>query len=313
MFLKDKITFLKQKSELINQCRVFFLEKGYWEAETPIISRFASIEEHIDSVPAYPLGDNKQSLYLVTSPEYFMKRLIAHGAGDCFQISKVFRQCEIGDLHNPEFTMLEWYKMNCDTDQLIDEIDELISLILKTKGHQKITYHDLFRQYTDVELDEFTLAMLPKLAGASSAEVSDQMVTKQEGVDYVFSFLIQPQLGWDQLLFVTDFPKDQASLALINMDGKTAQRFEAFYRGVELCNGYAELVDSDLLSDRFDEINQKRAILGKNTYEPDHELLNDLKGDFPPCCGVALGLDRLIMLALKQEKLSSVLAFPLEN
>ncbi|KAK3606909.1 hypothetical protein CHS0354_018505 [Potamilus streckersoni] len=280
--------------------------------ETPFLTSFPSLEVYIESVPATPFA-SKPVRYLRTSPEYEMKRLLCEGAGKIFQLCRCFRQDEFGTIHNPEFTMLEWYAPDMPLDGIIAETDDLLQEIIGCGSGEIINYNELFIRYTGYTPSDIDFSLFRTLCTAHNLTVPsslDASADPDEYLHFLMGLLIEPQIGQERPIFVRDFPLSQAALAQLNADGQTAARFEAYYKGVELCNGYQEINSYEEQYTRFKELAAKRKALGKTEYLPDTFFLEALKtGNMPPCSGNALGVDRLIMLALNKSSLADITAF----
>jgi len=266
-------------------------------------------------------------LFLQTSPEYAMKRLLAAGSGDVFQICRAFRNAERGRHHNPEFTMLEWYRVGFDHHLLMDEVGELLTLLLSQvragaspdepallqASPERCRYRDLFRQELGVDPLTASDSALEALAGAD-AHVADGH--RDDLLALLLTRDIEPSLPSGRLVFVHDYPPSQAALArtAIDQEGDSvASRFEVYLNGSELANGFHELENSEEQAARFAKDNRARGIRGLESIEPDTRLLAALEAGFPDCAGVAVGLDRVIMLAARAESLDEVIAFPIER
>ncbi len=269
--LTNKIDLLIDRASLFSKCRSFFAERGVIEVDVPILSREASVDTHIDLITATCC--HKKS-FLHSSPEYGMKKLLSQGMGDIYQLSHVFRDGEEGSRHLPEFTMVEWYRVNCSFRELIQETTEFIFLFLGELPVSFVTYEEVFKTYT----------------GYSFMESPDR--------DHDLAFCIEPQLGKNELTILYDFPSDAAALAkVIEKEGKeVALRFEVFYQGIEIANGYDELLNAEEQRQRLLSANKKRREFGKEEYPIDHDFLEALERGMPACCGVAVGFDRLMML-----------------
>jgi elongation factor P--(R)-beta-lysine ligase len=276
--------------------RAFFASKGVLEVDTPILSKAAPIATQIEVMAVHFANGEKG--YLHTSPEYAMKKLLAEHPIDIYQLSHVFREGEISDRHNPEFTMVEWYRMGFDLDDLLKEAMEFIELFIGPQEMLVFTYRDLFLKYCGI--DPFT-------------------VTAKEGwsadtwLDYKMSFEIQPQMKG--LTVVRSFPASQASLARLKQEGPhlVAERFEIYYNGLELANGFYELTDPVEQRARFENDLKERDELGKPSLPIDEEFLQALEKGLPACSGVAVGFDRLLMLKQQAKSLKDVILFPWDN
>ena len=281
------------------------------EVETPILHTAGNPDPNIQSLTTMvnlPFTDGKQAYYLHTSPEFAMKRLLAAGYGSIYQISRVFRDHEAGRLHQPEFTMLEWYRPGLDHHGLMHEMDELlIELGLQTGGRE--TYAAVFERYCRCNPHTCELDDLREQAGSLGFDAAgaDRPVL----LDLIFSHAVAPRLGLEQPLFVYDYPVCQAALArLREPDRGVAERFELFIDGFEIANGYNELNDLVEVNNRFESENETRRARGQESVAIDRELLQALAAGLPPCAGVALGLDRLLMTITGSKDISDVIAFP---
>lgn len=302
------------RAGILNKIRQFFLNRNVMEVDTPLLSRGVSTDCHLDvfSSKFHPDGytDSPKSttLYLQTSPELLMKRLLADGFPDMYQICKVFRNGEHGRIHNPEFTMLEWYRLNFGMHELINETAELFREVLGEHAVVKSSYRDLFFKHTGLDPLESTDRELLSFCRSKNSE-PPPCPSKSDILNYMMSEFVEPGMPEDTFLFVHDFPAEQAILAVLNPgDKRTAFRFECYFNGVELCNGFEELNDPQENRKRMAEENEKRSSIHKPTLPIDENFLNSLK-DLPPCSGVAVGLDRLILLASGRKNLENVVSF----
>jgi lysyl-tRNA synthetase class 2 len=305
------ITTLKHRAEIVEKIRHFFRERYVIEVETPVLSKHTVTDVHLHSLSTiYP--DNKEKYYFQTSPEYHMKRLLAAGSGSIFQICKSFRVDESGRLHNPEFTMLEWYRINFDHHQLMDEIAQLLNVILLVETVERYTYQQIFQDYLQCDplmasVDD--LKDLRKQYSLNTPELGDD---KDAWLMLLFSHLIEPQL--QKPTFIYDFPASQAALAKLNKrDKRVADRFELYIDGMEIANGFNELSNVREQRSRFKQDQKKRKSMGYEAIEIDERFLSALSEGFPSCSGVALGVDRLVMLALKKNHINEVITFPFES
>lgn len=304
---------LRQRGALFSYIRDFFQQRKVLEVDTAVLSACAVSDPFIDSMEVC-YSPNK-ILYLQSSPEYAMKRLLATGIGSIYQMGKVFRNAEYGRKHNPEFTLLEWYRPNFDINSLIDEITDLISPILDLTKVEKITYSDLFKQYLGFRPETTEIAILKDIT-RSKFEVNIEDDDPDTWLNLLMSNVIEPELANAEAVFVTEYPASQAALAQI-YKGATgypvAARFELFVRGVELANGYQELTDWQEQKNRLEADQRKRAELDLPQRPLDLRLVAALQHGIPDCAGVALGVDRLLMLALKANSLAEVLPFDLSR
>lgn len=301
---------LRERAKFLQCIRQFFDERGLMEVDTPLLSQSVVTAPHLASF-------HINGRYLQTSPEYAMKRLLSAGSGSIYYLGKAFRQEEVGKRHNPEFTMLEWYRIGWDHLQLIEEVDALLQTLLGTQKAQVITYAALFQQYYGINPHLETITQLQQIAIAEGwidrAHLPE--MDKDGWLDLIISHGIEPYLGQPQPTVVIDFPASQASLAQKRkIDGyEVASRFEFYYGGVELANGYHELGCAKELKLRFQEDLEKRKSLGLCELPIDEALLSAMEAGFPPCAGVAIGVDRLLMLKLQEKNIANVLPFGWEN
>ena len=301
---------LKARASLLQDIREYFSEQGVMEVETPLISATGNTDPELQSIRT------DSGAYLRTSPEFPLKRLLAAGSGDIYELGRVFRAGESGRSHNPEFTMLEWYREGFSYYQLMDEVALLVRRCGGGKFDQwpvqKLSYRELFLQY--LELDPFT-ADSPALGAVARQRGSDD-IDRERGqwLDLLLSMVIQPALPAENLTFVCDFPAEQAALARIRPGSpRLAERFELYLGCTELANGYQELTDAKEQQQRFDKENVLREERGLPRVTTDHHLVAALEHGLPECSGVALGVDRLLMAVCGVDTLSEVIAFPLSH
>lgn len=306
------------RAHLYAQVRAFFAERKVLEVETPILARYgvSDVNLHsfrLDAAPA--TGYAGGPLYLQTSPEYAMKRLLASGSGCIYQISRVFREGERGPRHNPEFSMLEWYRVGFNDQQLMDEVEALLLRLLPQARFQRLSYRQLFIRI--LGLDPFTAALadLQQCAAAWLAQPLAKALPRDDLLDVCMTHAIEPALAAMGAVWVQDYPASQAALARTRwQEGhEVAHRFELYLDGLELCNGYWELTDSKEQQARFAANNQQRHAQGLPAVAQDACLLDALKAGMPDCAGVALGLDRLLMRMLNSQCIDAVLNFPIER
>lgn len=302
---------LKARAELYAQLRAFFFSRNVLEVETPVISSAGSTDPYLDSLRI----EEGQTRFLQTSPEFAMKRLLASGIGDIYQICKSFRRNEFGGRHNPEFTMLEWYRVGWSLQDLMAEISELVCGVLDCAMPQQITYKEAFVEVLGLNPfkaneDELRSACRDN-AGFDAGELD-----RDGCLDLLMSHCIEPGLGRDAPCFVLDYPASQASLARVvnDSDGnQIGKRAELYFKGIELANAYDELTNADEQQARFKGDRKLRQELGLSDVNADENLIAALGHGLPECAGVALGVDRLLMLKLGVERLSDVLAFPYDR
>ena len=298
----------------MDRTRAFFAARGLLEVETPMLSAAAPTDPHIHSLATSLRGVGARFLH--TSPEFPMKRLLAAGFGDCWQACRVFRDGEVGRLHNPEFTLVEWYRVGWDDAALMDEVEAFVRTALagyRTLGPgERVTYADAFLRATGVAHLEADADACARIAAGAGVQAPAGL-TLPQWHDLIVGAVAMPMLGCDGLCFITDFPAEQAALAKLRGRPPVAARFELVIDGVELANGYHELTDAREQSARFHADNAARAAFGSPTMPVDPYLIAALEHGLPDCAGVALGFDRLAMLALGADHIAEVLAFPADR
>lgn len=306
---------LHARAELLAQVREFFAQRGVLEAQTPLLSAAGGTDPNLDSLRVE--SDSLGTGYLITSPEFAMKRLLAAYGEAVYQICPVFREGEQGRLHNPEFTLLEWYRPGFDHHRLMDETEALLGELLEPEGQtERITYRDAFVSTAGIDPHSADLAALRKtLSTQGIAEpIGIDAEDRDAWLDLLMGAVVAPRLGKDGLCFICDYPASQAILARIKHgDPPVAERFEVFYRGVELANGFHELTDAVELRQRFEAERDSRQAQNRICPPIDAALLNALEHGLPDCAGVALGLDRVLMLKLSLDSLAETLAFPIDR
>lgn len=309
---------LRARAKMYSQIRQFFNERNVLEVETPVLSSAGVTDVHLASICAHRnLGGKLNHHYLQTSPEFAMKRLLASGSGAIYQICKVFRDDEHGKKHNSEFTMLEWYRPHFSLKDLMHETADLLQVCLSDKFTEirpiVLSYKHAFQDRLDLNPLKATLQELRETTKRVGIHI-DLGDDRLAYMDLLFSHIVEPSLGFDTPIFLTDFPPEMASLAKtrIDEDGEeVAARFEVYIEGLELANAYDELVDADVLRYRFAEDNNAREKEGLVRMPIDEYLLAALP-NMPPCAGIALGIDRLLMVAQSKFKISDVITFPAE-
>ncbi|WP_027961295.1 EF-P lysine aminoacylase EpmA [Halomonas halodenitrificans] len=309
------IATLRQRARCFALVRAFFAERDVWEVETPVLGHGGSTEVHLASLSTEAITSaGRERLWLQTSPEFAMKRLLAAGSGPIFQLARSFRDGEVGRRHNLEFTMLEWYRPGFGLEALIEETAALVTRVLdRDPGPlRRRRYRELFREALGIDPFTEPLEALRRLAGERGG-LSMADSDRDGCLDLLMSFVIEPTLGRDGLDAVVDYPASQAALARHHRDpedgARVASRFELYLDGVELANGYDELTDAVEQRVRFTEDNLARRELGLPEVDVDARLLAALESGLPEGSGVALGLDRLIQLALSKESVAEVIAF----
>ncbi|QCI20700.1 elongation factor P--(R)-beta-lysine ligase [Buchnera aphidicola (Brachycaudus cardui)] len=309
---------LIKRSKIISDIRLFFLERNIMEVETPILSRSTVTDVNLIPFKTNYFSLNhvdKLKLWLITSPEYHMKRLLAAESGPIYQICHSFRNKELGEYHNPEFTILEWYQPYYSMKKLIAEIDTLLQRILNYKKSDKISYQKIFIKSLQVDPLNTNLLELRQLSKQLKLDhLTDSENDLNKLIQLFFTLEIEPNLGKKKPLFVYHFPAEQASLAAINAkDSRISERFEFFFQGIELGNGFYELTDFNEQKNRFLQDNKRRQSMNLPVQKIDTYFLSALSYGLSPCAGVAIGLDRLIMLALNEKSISQVISFPLDR
>ena len=302
---------LAARADLLQALRRFFSDRDVMEVETPLLSQGTVPDPGIDIFKLPGEGDEPDR-YLQTSPESAMKRLLAAGSGDIFQICKAFRQGEAGRHHNPEFTLLEWYRVGWDHAALMREVAELLGTILSLDGWQVWPYRALFVELLGVDpLDEQTrLTTLKDLAQSRVGSVPEGL-DRDAVLDLLMSHCIEPGISDWGVVFITDFPPSQAAMArsVSVDDADVAARFECYVHGQELANGYWEQVDADALSAQLQAENARRQQRGLPERPIDERLLAAHRHGLPECAGVALGVDRLLAVKLGAESLEEIISF----
>ncbi|MDA7773686.1 EF-P lysine aminoacylase EpmA [Pseudomonadales bacterium] len=307
---------LQQRSKIYRTIRRFFDDRGVVEVTTPVLGASGVSDLHIQSLS---LVDDGQSWFLQSSPEYSMKRLLASGSGSIYQICPAFRAGELGSKHNTEFSMLEWYRVGFSLEELVAEVATLLQQTLdvnqvQTSKFRFTTYRELFTSRFDVNPHDAGIETLRGLIFAENLASDhidniDDDATLNECLDLLFTRCIEP--GLDEPTFVLEFPAGQAALAKIVTNDHcdvVARRFELYWQGMELANGYDELTDPAELRQRFEKNNTQRVARGLIEMAPDKKLLASMS-ELPDCAGVAIGLDRLVMLLCGKTSIDEVLTF----
>lgn len=306
---------LRRRAEVVRRIREFFAERGVLEVETPLLGAATVTDLHLGSLETRcRVGSRSHRLFLQTSPEAAMKRLLAAGSGPIFQVSKAFRDGERGRFHNPEFTLLEWYRPGWDHHALMDEVEALTSAILGKRPARRMTLRRACREAAGVDPSTAADAALRQRCtelglGTEPAE----SLPREACIDLIVSLAVQPRLG-EGLVFLYDYPTSQAAMARLRPGQPgVAERFEVFVDGVEIANGYHELTDAAELRGRFERDRRRRCEAGLAVPPIDEKLLAALEHGLPACAGVAVGLDRLVMLEAGASSIGEVMAFTLEG
>ena len=315
-----RLDVLAARARVLAAIRGFFAEAGVLEVETPALSFAGSTDPALASLstrytgPAAPHG---ATLWLQTSPEFAMKRLLAAGSGSIWQLCKVFRDGERGSRHNPEFSLLEWYRPGLAMEALIDEVTALLRRVLGGDlREERLTYAAAFARALGIDPHRATVETLQAVAvtaGIAAVECL-RLADRDAWLDLLMTHGVEPALGADGITVVLDYPPSQAALARVRLgEQPVAERFEVYVRGVELANGFHELADAAEQRRRFEADNMRRRSAGLPEVPIDERLLAALEAGLPDCCGVALGVDRLVMLATGAQRIDEVVAFPLER
>jgi len=302
---------LRARASLLANIRAFFAERAVLEVETPLLCSRGITDPAIEPLSVNGgLSLGADSRYLQTSPEYAMKRLLAAGSGPIYQICKAFRDGEAGSRHNPEFTLLEWYRPGMDQHQLMAEVAALVCACLGERPWRALSYRELFQRSIGVDPFADTLASLQQ-AARERVDVGDLGGDRDLWLDLLLTHCVEPWLAQQGLCFVYDYPASQAALARLGeRDGYVVgERFELYVDGIELANGYHELADAAEQRARFEEDNRRRRARGQPERELDEALLAALEAGLPDCSGVALGVDRLLMLVTGETDIRRLLAF----
>jgi lysyl-tRNA synthetase class 2 len=308
---------LRRRAQLLRRVRSFFEDRDFLEVETPLLSHDTVIDRHLDPIPVRLLvdplrPDHGPLMWLQTSPEFGMKRMLASGARAIYQITRAFRGGECGALHNPEFTIVEWYRVGDRLPAGMDLLDELSQFLLGRGASERLTYADAFQRYVGLDphtcplVDLKTESCRRQLAAPADVATMD----RDAWLDLLLGECVEPHLGFDRPAILYDYPASQAALAQVRAGPPpVAERFELYVDGIELANGYHELTDAAVLQNRMAAANRARQEDGKISLPEDNRLLAAMQQGLPACTGVALGFDRLVMVATGATSLSEVMAF----
>lgn len=286
---------LQQKSAVLRNLREFFHERGVMEVQTPLMYHAPVTDPFLKN---FELAYQGKTHYLQTSPEYAMKRLLAEGSGPIYQICKAFRDEECGKIHSQEFTILEWYRPRFSEADLIAEVSDLMQQVLKCEPVEVVTYQSLFEEFLNLNPHQVKTSNLLDALNQQIELVGLDNPSRDDALMLLFSECIEPEIGHDKPIIVTDYPASQSALAKTKIvDGQSvAARFELYFKGIELANAYDEQNDSQLLRERFENDLAIRQELGLPQVPIDEELLK-VTDQMPAGCGIALGVDRLMMLS----------------
>jgi len=316
------LEMLKTKARLLSKLRSFFAEKNILEVQTPILSHAGNTEPTLESFVIQQHENPQQKIqpsFLNTSPEFAMKRLLAAGSGSIYQITPAFRQDEQGKKHNPEFTLLEWYRIDFDHHALMGEVNALVRFVadgvLSLERSQFYSYQDAMKKFADIDPFDSTNDELKAATVKAGIDVVGMDEASQDSwLDLLMSQVVEKNLPLNCPVFIYDYPASQAALAKIRKGSPdVAERFELYINGMELANGFHELRDAKEQAERFHNEQQQRQKTGQQGIPADHHLIDALKCGLPDCAGVAIGLDRLLMVLAKATHIDEVLTFPFER
>ncbi|WP_334048444.1 elongation factor P--(R)-beta-lysine ligase [Alteromonas gracilis] len=302
------------RAELLRTIREFFYARNVLEVDTALLSNGTVTDEHLDAFDTefnFAPSGKPTRLYLQTSPEYAMKRLLCADSGSIYQICKAFRHEGEGRWHNPEFTMLEWYRLGFDHFALMEEVDALLQETLATSPADKMTYQQAFQTYLNIDPLSAGDNVLLKAMEQQNIDIhAPQSLSDDSKLQLLFSYAIEPKIGIDKPCFIYNFPASQAALAKLSAaDERVAERFEVYYRGAELANGFNELSAASEQRQRFETDNEKRRAANLPVKPIDENFLSALDAGLPSCAGVALGIDRLLMLKTNATHIQEVINF----
>ncbi|QDU35900.1 Elongation factor P--(R)-beta-lysine ligase [Maioricimonas rarisocia] len=326
----DLVT-LRRRAILTQAVRTFFDRHGYWEVETPLLSRDICVDAWID--PFCLQGDGDGTLYLQTSPEFAMKRLLAAGADAIWQLTRSFRRGETGQYHNPEFAMLEWYRVGDDHHAQMTFVEALVRHVATqavefgaeaaplsrlTEPIRRLRYDEAFAEFAGSSVLQLEVVDLAELARTHDLVVPASLQQgegdRDDWLNLLLAEIVEPALASLGAVFLYDYPASQAALAKVSPGPPpVAERFELYLDGIEICNGYHELTEADELARRMQQQSDRRVAAGLPALPVESRLLQAMRKGLPNCAGVALGLDRLLMWALGAETLADVMPFPFDR
>jgi lysyl-tRNA synthetase class 2 len=316
---------LRERAELLARLRAFFDAREFLEVDTPLLSADTVVDLHIDPLAVNLFDDPRNPeqgtrYWLQTSPEFCMKRLLAAGSPPAiYQVCKAFRAAERGPLHNPEFTIVEWYRVGDDYESGIALLAELIQSLLNVPRVDRRSYRQAFLEHVGLDPHQATIEEFAAFAARDpTVQLADAAtIDRDQWLNYLLAQYVEPHLGRDAPEILCDFPASQAALARVralpDSSQRVAERFELYYRGIELANGYHELLDPNILEERNRTNNLARKKLGKQELPESSRMLDAMRSGLPPCVGVALGFDRLAMVACGAASIQEVLAFPIDR
>ena len=307
---------LRLRDELLRKLRAFFHQRGFIEVDTPLLSADVVVDRHLEPFAVeVPAGGGTRRMWLQTSPEFAMKRLLAAGGEAIFQVTHAFRQEERGPLHNPEFTMVEWYRRGDGLQEGMELLGQVSDALLARGPAELMSYQAAFERYAEIEPHGASVAAMAEAAKQHGVSAPESLGDDRDAWhDLLLVELVQPNLGRNGPVIVHDYPASQSALARVRMGPPdVAERFELYIDGLELANGYHELLDPDVLRRRNRENNELRLANGKSALPVESRLLAAMESGLPGCAGVAMGFDRVVMLAAKAAKISDVIAFPFDR
>lgn len=310
---------LRRRAELLWRLRTTFQLHGYWEVETPNLSADTVVDSHLEPIHVdLPDGltSSPRPMWLQTSPEFCMKRLLAAGADRIYQVTRAYRGGERGERHNPEFTIVEWYSVDQSPDEAMEFLGELAADLLKSRRPERLTYREAFLRHVGLDPHRAELADLERAAATHGVALPEGAAGDRDLLlTVLLDAMVEPQLGRGRPTILCDYPASQAALAKTRLDqgDHVAERFELYWEGLELANGYHELLDAAELAARITRENGRRVADGRPSLPPTSRLLAAMRHGLPPCCGVALGFDRLVMAATGARRIDEVIPFPVER
>lgn len=310
------VEVLKQRHEFLKGVREFLDQRGYVEVDTPLLSGAATGHHDLSLFKTeYVTDSGRQTLFLQPSPESAMKRLLAAGSGPIYQICKAFRNGDEGDLHNPEFSILEWYRPGFDHFDLMSEFSTFLEEVLGYRGTERITYQNLFQDKVGIDPHTSETSLLREAAIEAGLRVDKvQSYSRDRLLRVIMDGYIEPTLGEDGPVFIYHYPASQACFAKMRGEAEpVAERFEVYIKGIEIANGYHEATDPEEQRRRIEVENERRRPLGLPPIPVDERLISALESGLPDCSGVAVGIDRLVMIGLNLSTIDDVVAFPIDK
>jgi lysyl-tRNA synthetase class 2 len=312
---------LRLRARLLARLRDFFARQDFLEVETPLLSADTVVDRHLDPLSVTLFDDSQspdvgQRMWLQTSPEFAMKRLLAAGANRIYQVTRAFRGAERGKHHNPEFTMVEWYRVGDSMATGMSLLGELACDLLDADRVSHVSYGEAFQRHADVDPHAATVKELAAVAKSHGIAIPNDMPgdDRDQWLNLLLATLVEPKLGVQCPEILFDYPASQAALAQVRNDAPpVAERFELYANGIELANGYHELLDASILRERNRQANRQRKADGKYMLPEDSRLLAAMEHGLPDCVGVALGFDRLVMIAAGAGNISDVMTFPIDR